>query len=445
VRFRLRRLAALNVAAGALLAVWAAYWQVVRGPDLAHDPRNPRLLLAEERVARGALLDRAGRPLAVTVWREGRPRRVYPHGEVFGHPVGYRSLRLGKTGLEAALDAELLGVGEAPPWRELERRLTGRRRGLDVMTTLDAGLQTSAWTALGATAGAVVVLDARAGAVLVSASRPAFDPNRLEETWAQLHRAPGSPLLDRALLGAYPPGATFRLVVLAAALSRGLVTLDGVAPCSARAEPHREVLWRKALSVPCDGAFGELAVRVGSSTLREVAEAFGFGTPPPVEPAAAAGQLPQVKDLDARRLRALGAGEGVLISPLQAAVVAATLARDGERPHPHFVLALRPADGQTVVRRQTPSPTRILAVEVARALRGALQEAAGGTLAGSVQNEPVAAGLADAGPGRPGWFVGYAPAGSPRLAVAVVVEHGDAEEAARVARTVFRQALRVVR
>lgn len=437
---RLRRLAALHLAASAVVAASAAYWQVVRGPDLAHDPRNPRLVLAEERVARGALLDRSGRPLAVTVWRDGRPRRVYPHGEVFGHPVGYRSLRLGKTGLEAALDAELLGVAEATPWRELERRLTRRRRGLDVVTTLDLGLQASAWRALGAMAGAAVVLDARSGAVLASASRPGFDPNRLEQTWAELHRAPGSPLLDRALLGAYPPGAVFRLVLLAAGLSRGVVTLDGPVPCGGRPEAYREVRWREALRAPCDGAFRDLAVRVGASTLLEVAEAFGLGTPPPVEPAAAAGRLPQSGALDGQRLRALGRGEGVLVSPLQLAVVVATVARNGERPHPHFVAALREPDRRAERPRQAPPPTRILAVEVARALR----EAVGEPSARGAGRGPALVGLGDGGPGRPGWFVGFAPRGAPRVAVAVVVEHGDAEAAARVAEALFPRALRVV-
>ncbi len=443
--FRLRRFAALNLAGTVLLAIWAAYWQVVRGPDLAHDPRNPRLLLAEERVARGALLDRTGRPLAVTVWQKGRPRRVYPHGEMMGHPVGYRSLRLGKGGLEAALDAELLGVGEGAPWRELERRLTRRRRGLDVVTTLDAHLQAKAWRALGSSPGAVVVLDTRTGAVLVSASRPGFDPNRLEDTWPQMHRAPGSPLLDRALLGAYPPGATFRLVLLAAALSRGIVALDGPAPCSGRPQTHGEVRWRQALSVRCDGAFAELAVRAGPSTLREVAEAFGLGVPPPVEPAAAAGRLPQLKDLDARGLRAISTGGGVLVSPLQMAVVAATLARNGERPHPHFVLAVRAADGRAVDRRQAPPATRILAVEVARGLREALEEATRGLPADRHVGGPGVVGLSDGGPGRPGWFVGYAPGRFPRLAGAVVIEHGDARAAVQVAQKLFSQALRVVR
>ncbi len=445
MRFRICRLAALNVAAAALVAVWAAYWQVIRGPELAYDSQNPRVLLAEERKPRGALLDRRGRPLAVTVWREGRPRRVYPQGEVFSHPVGYRSLRLGKTGLEGALDAVLLGVGEAAPWwRELDRRLGRGPRRLDVVTTLDAQLQSFAWRLLGAAAGAVVVLDVHTGGVLVSVSRPGFDPNRLEEAWAQLSRAPSSPLLDRALLGVYPPGTIFQLVVLAAALSRDLVLLDGPAACSTGATSHQEVLWRHALAFPCKQAFGELAQSVGPRPLREVAEAFGLGSPPPVELAAAAGYLPEGKDLDLPRLRALGTGEGVLLSPLQAAVVAATLARDGERPHPHFILALRSDDGSTVA-RQVPSATRILAREVARGLQQALKEVSSHLDLHVPKSAGGALGLADAAPGRPGWFVGYGPGNSPRVAIAVVVEQGDAKAAVQVARMLFSQALPMVR
>jgi len=433
---RLRAVAAVHVGLLALVSVWSAYWQVIRGPDLAHHPNNPRLLLAEERVLRGRILDRRLQVLADSVSRGGRRVRVYPAGEVFAHPVGYRSLLLGKAGLEASADAELLGVADPDTWAQLRGRVGGTRRGLDVVTTLDARLQRAAWGALGPRAGAVVVVELGTGGVLASSSRPGFDPNRLEQTWSELRWSPTSPLLDRALNAVYPPGRAFGLVVLSAALSRGLVTLDSPADCGAGAASAQVV--RHVLGPGCARALVQLAQSVGWPTVRQTAEAFGLGRPPVADVAAAAGRLP---DLDAHAsdgLAEVASGRGgVLASALQLASVAATVGRGGERVQPYFVRGVLDRSG-TVVERPARPQARILAAEVAAAVLEAMRSSGVGRAAGV--HDTVRAG------GRTvGWFVGVAPATKPRVAVAVVVEEAGGEVAAAVAEKVVDVALQVVR
>lgn len=438
MRDRLRRLAALHIGLFAVVAAWVGYWQVVRGPDLAHHSENPRLLLAEDRVQRGRILDRRLEVLAGSVRRGGRTVRVYPKKEVFAHPVGYRSLLLGKSGLEASADAELLGMAEADSWRALRARAGRPRRGLDVVTTLDARLQREVWFALGPRAGAAVVVEL-GGGVVASASRPGFDPNHLEETWAELRWSPTMPLVDRALSGLYPPGRPFGIVVLSAALSRGLVTLHSPVDCGGSGT-QRIRLVRDVLTGDCDRALIQLGVALGGRVLREMAEALGLGQLPATDVPAAAGGLPELDERDREALARVASGEGgVLVSPLQMAAVAATVARGGERVSPYFVMAVRGEVG--IVHRAPARPAmRILAPEVAHAVLEAMRVSGKGGV-------PAVTGVVRAAKEKEsvGWFVGVAPAQKPRLAVAVLLEGASEEVANGVAQKVVEAALRGVR
>ncbi|MER3461357.1 MAG: hypothetical protein C4303_09910, partial [candidate division GAL15 bacterium] len=434
---RVRILLGIHLGLVVLLVSWVAYWQVVRGPELAVHPGNPRLLLAEERIQRGRVLDRKARVLAYSVRRDGRTLRVYPGGEVFSHPVGYRSLLLGKAGLEATWDAELLGVFERRAWEQLRRRGGRPPVGLDVVTTLDAELQRASWEALGPRPGAVVVVELRTGQVLASVSRPGFDPNRLEQRWAELRWAPGSPLVDRASSKVYPPGRTFGIVVLSAALSRGLVGLDSPVGCgNAAAVPAHLV--REVLTAGCTQGLVRLGEALGGRILREMAEAFGLGQPPTGDVPAAAGQLPEVGDQLRDDLTHVVAGGGrVLASPLQMAAVAATLGRGGERVELRFVQRVQHAEGRALERTFQRAPVRILAVEVAQAVVEAMRASGGGLLAG-------VRGTVRVGPAPVGWFVALTPTDLPRLALAVVVEGAGEEVAWAVAGKVAQATLRVV-
>ncbi len=428
------RLAALHVGLLCLVAAWAAYWQVVRGPDLASHPSNPRVLLAEEQVYRGRILDRNMAVLAYSFRRGGRTVRVYPQGDVFAHPVGYRSLLLGKAGLEASADSYLLGIAEAGPWEDLGRRLGRVRRGLDVVTTLDSSVQRAAWRALGPGSGAAVVVEVDTGGVLAAASRPSFDPNRVEQTWGELRWS--AALVDRALSGLYPPGRPFGVVVLAAVLSRGIA--EPATPLECRG-PHGLRLVRQVLVPDCEGALARLAAAVGDLVLRQTAEAFGLGQVPTPEAPAAAGHLPPADRLRAELPQVLAGAGSVLVSPLQMASVAATVARGGQWVQPRFVEAVRTADGRPVDRQVPSAAVQIVAPPVAASLQEAMREPVGGTGAGVTGTVRLPEGR------RAAWFVGFAPGRSPRVAAAVVVEQAGEEVARAVGQKVLQAAVRVVR
>lgn len=433
---RIWKLVGVHVGLLCLVTSWAAYWQVVRGPELAGHPSNPRVLLVEERVLRGRILDRNLKPLAYSVRQGGRSVRVYPGGEVFAHPVGYRSLLLGKSGLEASADRYLVGIAPAGPWEQLKGRLAGVRRGSDVVTTLDVSVQRAAWQALGRYAGAAVVVNVATGGVLAAASRPSFDPGRVEQTWGELRWSAASALVDKSLNGLYPPGRPFGIVVLTAVLSRGAA--EPATPVECRSTLRSRLL-QEVLEPGCEEVLARLARSVGGRVLWETAEAYGLGQPPTGEAPTAAGYLPPPERLLAELPAILSGSGSLLVSPLQMAAVAATVARHGQRVQPRFLEAVRTPDGLHVNTDRPGDPMQIVAPPVAAALQEALRESGGGLAAG------ITGTVTRPGKRKASWFVGFAPPRAPRVAVSVVVEDAAEGVAGAVGHRVLEAAVVVVR
>lgn len=435
----------------ALLTAWAGFWAVVAGPGLMLHPRNPRLAQAERQILRGGIFSRDGKPLAESA--VGQPRRW---SGLAVHLVGYSDPRFGKSGLEAAYDHVLLGLVEGTGFaRSLRSALGQRWRGWDLITTIDFELQRAAEEALGDRPGAVVVLEPSSGEILAMASSPEFDPNLLEE---QLSRPPGeSAFFNRATQGQYPPGSSFKPVVLAAALEsrvtvpgalfddRGSIAVEGRTIRNAGDAAHGLLALDDALAVSSNVVFAGLALEVGAEPLRAVAEAFGFGAAPGrLQVAAAAGNLPGPEELSGAALAEAGIGQGeLLVTPLQMAAFAAAVANGGWRPEPHAGLAIRSPSGE---QRALPKPRPVRAISagtahvVREAMIAAVERGTGGEA--KVPGLEVAGktGTAQNPHGQPhAWFVGFAPARSPEIALAVVVENGGAggAVAAPIARKIF--------
>lgn len=449
---------ALGLALG-VLALACGYWSVVRAGWLVAREDNPRRVEYEQRIIRGRILDRNDNLLAgVTVDPDGRVTRTYP--EPAAAPVvGYASLRHGTGGIEAAFDQVLRGEAGRSAWQAAWESLLHRPpRGRDVRLTLDGMLQRLAQQSLQGRTGAVVLLDASTGEVLAMASSPTFDPNRLEEEWDRLREDPNGPLLNRALQ-LYQPGAALETVVLAEALRNRLTTLYTPAPnltatlsvngveVGCRGEVRPDELMIGALRAACPGPFAALGQQLGAARLREGFRLWGLTEGLPSErapeaegqasgaaPSAAAGTAPVTPTpppvtawvSEDAVMEAIGQGS-LTVSPLRMALVAATLANDGVMPVPRRVLGVQGPDGAWQDPVVSASPREVLPADVARALLPAWAPFSEDVL-GHL-------GTAAAGEGRPphAWFLGIAPAGSPRYAVAVILEHAsDADEAARV-------------
>jgi cell division protein FtsW (lipid II flippase) len=417
----------------AVLAVCTAYWSVIMSDALSARIDNPRRILSEQRIVRGEIRDRTGRTLAASsVGTTGIVTRTYPAPDA-SHVVGYSSLRYGTTGIEAARDQALRGNIESGPVATALRAMLHRAPiGLDVQLTLDADLQTSAQGALAGATGAAVLLETRSGAVLAMASSPGYDPNQLEEAWDTLVKDPAAPLLNRATHGKYQPGSALQTIILAEALSQETAHLDDVVPdATTRVEidgtllgcaspvPETATL-EDAYRASCPKAFGDLGVQLGSQGIDAAFERWALDRPPPIEIGAEAADWLHGTTEGTAALRAEALGQGKLVvSPLQMALVAATVAGRGEMPVPYLVEnSTSPGNtGTGTVVPHQPESRAIINPEVAGLILSAWDTQAG-ILVGS---QGLAVSGAD---GRLlGWYLGAAPAATRReYAIAVLVE-----------------------
>lgn len=442
-------------------AVFAAltYWQVLR-TDLSAEATNPRLIAHYRDPGRGRILDREGNVLAESL-RDGSRR--YSDASV-AHAIGYIDARYGSVGAELVFDAQLSGQG-APGWQgaidvELRRQPP---RGNDIRLTIDPAIQRAATEGLGDRTGAVIALDPRTGEVLAMVSVPTYDPGAIARDGEALLSDPDAPLLNRAAQGLYPPGSTFKAVTAAAALEHGLLRPDTLVTCpgeivfegfpiSCANTPQGVGTYPfiHAFAYSVNAVFGQVAVDLGWARLGQTARRFGFERRLDFTLETSATQLrgPGVEP-GVPLLASTGFGQGELLAtPLQMAVVAAAIANGGLLVRPFLGLSAGP-DGGLGRQLETPAKARVLSEEVAREMQQLMEAviSEGQADAAKVPGIQVAGKTGTAETGVPGrthaWFIGYAPATDPVIAVAVIVEGGGfgSRAAAPIAGAMFRAAL----
>ena len=452
------RLGTIFIALFAIVAVRQLWLQVVDGPKLSASQYNPRHTAIA--VGRGSILASDGTPLALT--RAGK--RTYPQGTLVAQAVGYASSRYGTSGLEDAFDRALTAHTDAvDPLTQLGQIIGGSHgapRGADIVTTLDLTIQTTLVGGLSRYARAAgLVIDPRSGAVLALASVPTYDPNQLDTLWPSLLKDPASPLLDRSTGGLYPPGSTFKIVTAADALDAGVVTpqstfsdYGGLTIGNFRVHNDeeevtgtRDLAGAFALSSNVD--FAQIALKIGTDTWFEYAAKWGLGQRVDFDLPVSRDHLPAKKDVYPGILAQLGFGQAsLLVTPMRMALIAATIANDGTTRRPYVVRRIAGSETEIATRRETlaqPISTetahevRDLMVQVVKRGTGTAAQLPGVTVAGKTGTATNPHGRSHA------WFVAFAPAEAPRVAVAIVVENVGygGTYAAPIAREVLRVAL----
>lgn len=431
-RKALERLLLILVVLMVAVASTAGYWSVVRAQTLQVRADNPRRILYEQRIVRGPIVDRNGNVLAYSVVdSDGFAARYYPAKEA-AVVLGYSSIRYGTGGIEAAFDTQLRGEVDRTLWEKLEQGLLHHPpKGDTVQLTLDSDLQKRAYQLLGGRKGAIVVLDARSGEVLALVSSPSFDPEQLEDAWDHLREDPEAPLLNRATQGLYQPGAILQTLVVAEALEREaadlstpvdsaaqMIVIDGTVLTCEMGRTARVTLG-EAYAFACPGAMEYLGDLLGSQGLSGMVTRWGLTTPPVLElPTVAPVWAEEVlTSASAQHQEALGQGQ-LLVSPLQMALVAATVANEGTMPEPRLAMAI---PGHSAAGHEAK---RILSPRTAQIVR---------TTWRTEEGVAFHRGIAVAGSGKAphAWFIGVAPATDemPRYAAAVLLEHTSNPEA----------------
>jgi len=477
----LRRVAVAVLVLFGLLLVNANYVQVVQARDLRTDSRNSRVLLSEYERERGSIVV-GGEAVAVSTKTDDRLEylRTYPGGPAYSHVLGYYSLLYGATGMELAQNEVLSGADDRLFVRRLSDLITGRTpKGGNVVLTLNRRAQLAAYEALEGQRGAAVALDPRSGAILAAVSRPSYDanplaahdPQQIRETYQKLDADPNSPLLNRALNQTYPPGSTFKVVTAAAALAAGTTPESQIESPDRLDLPQTDATignfggetcgngktttLADALRISCNTTFANLGLDLGPQALGKQARAFGLGEELEVPLRVANSVFPDELDPPSLAQSAIGQRD-VRVTPLQAAMIAAGVANDGVVMKPYLVDSIQGADFSVVDSTDAEELSTAMKAGDARALTEMMKlvVADGTGTRAQIPGVEVAGktGTAQNAPGAPphAWFIGFAPADNPQVAVAVVVERGGSlgseatggRVAAPIARSVMEAVLR---
>ncbi len=440
------------------LIVQLTYWQVVRASELKIEPTNTRAIQEEMQVERGKIYSADGVLLADNIKMGDNYERTYPKGTLTSPWLGYTSLMYGRAGVERVYNPDLTGQSGT---LGIVNQITGTKQGADLALTIDMGVQEAAAAALGDRKGAVIVLDPKTGAVIAMVSYPRYDPNHLEDIWADISVDENRPLLNRATQGLYPPGSVFKIIVAAAALETGKVTADTVFEDSGTFKAGGYVVsnyddkvygehdFAKAFASSINTTFAKVGVDLGADTLSDYAKAFGFGQAPDWPLGGADSRFPDPTGMDEAHVAQAAFGQGeVLASPLEMALVASAVANDGKMMKPYIVDKVISAKG-SVLRTASPS---VWAQPISSATAAGLKElmvqavnSGTGTAAalGGVQVAGKTGTAEVSGAESHSWFVCFAPAEDPSVVVAVIVENGGTGGgvAAPIARKVMSAAL----
>lgn len=428
--------------------------------------------------------------------------RYYPHSSETCHLIGYVAapseeeaqanplfslpqIKIGKTGIEKSFEETLQGQAgvknlEVNAKRQIVRELDSYagQSGRDIQLSLDLTLQKEAYRLLSTQeSGAIVLLDCLTGKVLAMASYPGFDSNLFvegisHEDWQSLLQNPKHPLVHKAIAGQYAPGSTFKLIVALAALEKGVINTSTTVTCAGHIDlgqhsfhcmhQHGSINLLTAIMKSCDVFFYKVAALTGIDAIAEMASRFGLGESTGIEiPGEKKGLIPirNWKDRILRRTGGLGEtynigiGQGSLLAtPLQLAVMAATLAKGNARHAPSVLLS---NDSPFYPLDVDPKHLEIIREGMSLCLNepggtgfSSRITQAGFEMAGKTGTSQVrritekerqlgTINRAD----RPwetkehGIFVGYAPVSDPRFAICVLVEHvGSSKYAVPIAR-----------
>ena len=469
-----RRLTAVAIVIVLLLGSVVAnltYLQVFDAAALAANPANTRGLADELRQQRGSIITRDAVVLAESVPSGAEFKRTYPEGSLGAHAVGYYSARYGRAGLEAAMNDALSGKRTFASVTDLVNSLAGTPvPGNDIRLTIDSKIQAAAEKALGKNRGACVVIDPTTGAILALASNPAYDPAKVTAEWDTLSSASSAPLVDRAAVSLYPPGSTFKVVTLTGAIGAGVATPDstykGPASITIGGAPitnyggssYGSVTLTKATASSINTVYAQLAEDLGAERLVAQSERFGFDEKPALEIPTKASLMPDPAEMTAWETAWAGVGQpvgehespaGPQVTPLQMALVAAGIGNNGVVMRPYLVDSITDEGGAVLSAtspRQWMTATDVATANTVRDMMVAVVKSGSGTRA-AISGVSVAGktGTAEAGKSvqTHAWFIGFAPAASPRVAIAIVLENAGVggQVAAPAAKQVLETAL----
>ncbi|MBO5453767.1 MAG: peptidoglycan glycosyltransferase [Clostridia bacterium] len=426
--------------------------------DYMNHSANQRQWITEQSVLRGSFIDRNGLILAHSESIDNEQVRIYDFGSLYAHIIGYSSRTYGKSQLEFSYNKYLSGMSDVT---DIAGNFVEEKRGDTIQLTIDNDLQSMAQKMLNGKNGAVVAIKPDNGEILCMYSNPSFDPNRksLETNWNALVESEKSPFLSRATSGLYAPGSVFKTIMLAAALEQGYedysVYDNGTLEIGDKIfenqgkKAYGQINLKEAYMVSSNVAFMKLGVEMGPDIIREYSKKFGIGLNNfQLEIPYKNGNFNYSSKLPDGEIALMSIGQGeTLVTPLQMAVMTATIANDGIYQEPHLIAKITNTIGFTVDYGNDSSSSRVIKSSTANTIKEYMTETVErgtGTTAkipGIIVGGKTGTAENETDGKEHTWFIGFAPAENPEIAVAVICEYSGgsgSQNSAPIAREIIK-------
>lgn len=437
------------------LTLYLVYFQLFKAKSLAENSHNRRLWLNEDLVKRGSIYDKNGNVLAFSKKDgSGKQVRIYNYPEASAPITGYSSTTYGKTGIEKSYNKELLAIS-GENFSQFRKMVVKKDTGNNLHLSVDQNIQNIVYNYLSAHKGACVVMNPTTGQVLAMVSTPSFNPNSLDDDWNNLIQTDDGRLINRACLGLYRPGSTFKIITSTSILDNDINTsyndkgseiVQGYEIKNFEDQIFGSLNLRTAFINSANTYFANKAVKLGRDKLAKTSENFAFNKDYEFDLDKNKSVIP-FKDLNQADLAMTGFGYGkTQVTPLHMAMVTSAIANNGVMMKPRLVDKITNKENDVIFEAEdeilskatsetTANAIRDLMVEVVRNGTGSAAYIDWVKLAGKTGTADKADGKVDA------WFVGFAPADDPKIAFAIVIEDSQGtggEVAAPLARRIVR-------
>lgn len=461
----LRRIVILMVGLIALFLgaiVYLTYFYLFEAETVRNHPSNRRGYIEEAQIKRGDIYDRNGELLATSKGEPGHYHREYTYPTLYSHMIGYSHPSLGKSGLEASHNDDLLNRNSNRAIVQISNWLSNKKQGGNsLILTVDTQVQSKARELLeeNAERGSIVVMNPKTGEIYAMASLPDFNAMSVAEDWNSLQKNKAGALLNRSINGRYPPGSTFKIITAASLLDsnlnlnyddKGSQTIDGREFKNAEGSIYGNVDLKDAITHSINTYFVSKGAKLGKERLGSTADQFYFNKKISFDLPVSPSVFDYKKNIPKTTLAASAIGQGdVLVTPLHMAMVASTVANDGKMMEPILVKEVEDPKGKSIRKHEPKVLQDSISEETAKKLNEfMLSVVQNGTGKRAAMRRVKVAGKTGTAENASGenhaWFIGYAPANDPQVAVAVIVEQAGrsgGSVAAPMARDIIAYAL----
>lgn len=423
------------------LALYLTYFTLFQAEDVVDNKFNKRIREREDEVLRGTIYDSKGEILAYSIIDGDRQTRHYPYKERYAHVIGYNSVTYDKSGLEKSFNETMTTTN---PLEDISHFFSSSEevpKGADLYLTIDNDMTALAEKLMRGKNGAVAVVVPSTGEVLCLYSNPSFDPNEesLSENFDTLSKSELSPFLGRAAQGLYAPGSTFKIITAAAAIEEnnayeledsGSIVIDGYEVTNYEGKALGLIDIKQGFSRSSNVMFASYGVSLGERKLMNTAKRFGIGEKLEFDISASKSLFSYENSMGKTDLAAVGIGQGkLLVTPLNMALVASAIANDGVIMKPYIVKRASYGNVRDIYQRKPEVWKEAVDKNVAQLIEEYMIECVEtGTGTGAkIEGVTVAGKTGTAQNEKEGfehaWFVCYAPAENPELAICVMQEY----------------------